>query len=577
MFKSTPADSNATHKLSSSSWLWNIGIAIGLVFATFVINYKMIKDGLNGMPDIRWHITWVQHFSRQLAEGIWYPRWLAGTNFGYGSPTFVFYPPLAYYLGSAFKAIGLNTQQAITAIFSFSLWCCGFNFYLYGKRHWGRLAAVVGALALMTTPFVAHNIYFAARMAEIFALLWVPLGLWLTDKALEQYKWRIVLALFFALFALSHVPTLLLCFIFWVPYTLAQLFKKPWQAVVTTIGAAFLGFGLVSFYLLPAILEQKFVNTEGLKAVLGGFRANLVGTPLTINSVFTGRIEKIFFSQLLAIAIFAALGCFLQRREANKLKQTWGWIAFVVVVALMMSYVSLPIWQASRTLQMVQFPWRIMGLFSLGLGALCSLACNGALKQRLPIKAVFAVVLVGILSWNFHYGYKLSRSLPTINNPGRGKVANLEHLKIALNEPYTDKLIDVRPYRPLINGGFAAPDPIIGQPPVTVVDGEAKVKIDHWGSYERQLQVAVTEPATVRIRTYYYPGWHLFVAGKPQEIKVPADGTMTLQLPAGSHTVQLRYQWTKAFSVGIILSLVSVLILLIAATKPVWFNYISPS
>ncbi|MDJ0636402.1 MAG: hypothetical protein QNJ34_24710 [Xenococcaceae cyanobacterium MO_188.B29] len=75
-------------------------IVILLVLATIIINSRMIRDGLNGMTDMRWHITWLQHFSKQLAEGILYPRWLAGTNYGYGSPTFVFYPPLVYYLGS---------------------------------------------------------------------------------------------------------------------------------------------------------------------------------------------------------------------------------------------------------------------------------------------------------------------------------------------------------------------------------------------------------------------------------------------------------------------------------------------
>lgn len=74
-------------------------ILIGfLICTTIVLNLVMIRDGLNGMTDMKWHITWLQHFYRELTEGIWYPRWLAGTNYGYGSPTFVFYPPLVYYL-----------------------------------------------------------------------------------------------------------------------------------------------------------------------------------------------------------------------------------------------------------------------------------------------------------------------------------------------------------------------------------------------------------------------------------------------------------------------------------------------
>jgi hypothetical protein len=34
-------------------------------------------------------LTWLRHFYAQRGEGIWYPRWIAGTNSGYRSPTFV--------------------------------------------------------------------------------------------------------------------------------------------------------------------------------------------------------------------------------------------------------------------------------------------------------------------------------------------------------------------------------------------------------------------------------------------------------------------------------------------------------
>ena len=74
----------------SKNYLFEILVIVIFLLATVIINLQMIRYGLNGLGDVRWHITWVQHFYQHLAEGIWYPRWLAGTNFGYGSPTFVF-------------------------------------------------------------------------------------------------------------------------------------------------------------------------------------------------------------------------------------------------------------------------------------------------------------------------------------------------------------------------------------------------------------------------------------------------------------------------------------------------------
>lgn len=534
----------------------------------------MIRDGINTMPDMRWHVTWLQHFSSQLAEGIWYPRWIAGTNFGYGSPTFVFYPPLAYYLGSGLKALGLDTQQTIAGLFSLGLFGCGLNFYIYGRHKWGYIAALVGSFAFMTAPFLAHNIYFTARLAETFALLWIPLGLWLTDKALESSKWRVGVALFGAFFALSHVPSLLICFIFWSIYIGFKLLTKtPWKNIFWTVVSAFIGFGTVSLYLLPAILEQKYVNTAGLKAVLGGFRANLVGTPLTLNPVFLTRIQSIFFRELGLIVLFALISWVLHRRDPNKLKVLWGWLGFSSLAVLLMSYPSTPIWNASKTLQMVQFPWRMMGIFSFCLAAMCSQCVNGILSIRkknvvqMGLQGSLLLLVLGILFWDFHYSYTLSRGIPTLNNPGQGVLDKKEHIELALNDPYNDTLVDVRPYRPLINHGYAASDPKIGQPLVLTAVGDASVDIQRWQSYERTFQATVETPAKLQIRTYFYPAWHVWVNGVEQPIKMASDGTIELSLAPGQYSIQLKYLWTSAFKLGMGLSVLSILILLGLSVK----------
>ena len=44
------------------------------------------------------HMSWVQQFSASLSQGYWLPRWLPDSNGGYGSPVFIFYSPLVYYL-----------------------------------------------------------------------------------------------------------------------------------------------------------------------------------------------------------------------------------------------------------------------------------------------------------------------------------------------------------------------------------------------------------------------------------------------------------------------------------------------
>ncbi len=140
-YKKEDISSIDTHYLTEAT------IVFLLAIAAIVLNQRMIRYGIIfESNDIKYHISWLQYFSQQLSEGIVYPRWLTGHNYGYGSPTFVFYPPLVYYLGSLLKFIGLNIEQAIIALFSLAIFFAGFNFYLCGCDRWGNIASFMGAL-----------------------------------------------------------------------------------------------------------------------------------------------------------------------------------------------------------------------------------------------------------------------------------------------------------------------------------------------------------------------------------------------------------------------------------------------
>lgn len=550
------------------------GIILLLALATAIVNWKMIRDGINGMADLKWHIPWLQHFSKQLAEGIWYPRWLAGTNYGYGSPTFVFYAPLVYYIGSLLKFSGLNTEDTIIALFSLAIFLSGLNFYIYGRNRWGIFAAFVGALAYMTVPYIALDIYYRGGVASMFAQAWIPLIWWLTEKTLAKSKWGISLAISWAMMALTHTASLLLCFIFWLPYTLIFLLHRSWKAVLATIIFAGIGLGMASLYLLPAILEQSFVNVEGMKGLLGGYKYSLFvlfGTgivlfPLDFKNLV--NLPYIFIHQSLAIAILTIIALVFCRKNKAIIRETWGWLAFAIAIAFMMSSLSTPIWQSSSMLQSVQFPWRLLQLFSFVGAALCGAVVSGILKLRSPFKLLLSLIIIGILLLNFRYSYKLSRQFITLRNPGKGSIAHLEPIKIALDDPYTDKLRDVREYRPLLKGSNSSPpEPLIGQPRVSVKSGKANIEIEQWDSYNRRLNVTAEDSSIIRIRTYYYPAWNIYINQKSHAIAMADDGTMELKLEPGSYEVELRYQWTPAFIAGIILSILSVVALFLLGIK----------
>ncbi|MBP0006054.1 MAG: hypothetical protein J7642_20450 [Cyanobacteria bacterium SBC] len=540
--------------------LFEVTVIVGFALLTVVVNLRTVRDGLNGLGDVLWHITWVQHFSRQVLEGIPYPRWLAGTNYGYGSPTFVFYPPLSYYFGTVLKSIGLTGEQTMHFLLTFCLFLVGFNFYIYGRYRWGVWAGIVGGICYITLPSVFDRV-FLGGLSRALASALIPLGAYLTDRAIERRVWCIPLALLWLIVALTHTPSLLLFFLTWLGYLLFLGLTKSWRSIVAPACAAILGFGMAALYLIPAILEQQWVNIEYMASSKGGWRDNMLGStnvplfpvsPLgTFNSNYT-TVYEILCAILLFLMILSIV---LTSRKTTQTKQLYheaiGCFLFSLSILFLMSQLSEPIWAQFSILQKVQHPVRLTNLFEFGVIGLTAIATQLALNVRKPLRIVISIVLIFCMGFGLRYSYKLSRMMPALHNPGRGKIETIDTLKTALFDPYSERLIDVTEYRPLLPDGSPPPAPELGQPKVRVVAGDAEVEIDRWGSYVRELRVDAREPATLRLRTYYYPAWNVTVNGTPQPIERPSDGTMAVKVESGISQVTFKYGGTAAFYWGL--------------------------
>ena len=66
--------------------------------------------------------------------------------------------------------------------------------------------------------------------------------------------------------------------------------------------------------------------------------------------------------------------------------------------------------------------------------------------------------------------------------------------------------------------------------------------------------------SVLRLRLTDVPGWHASIDGKPLPLRRFAGVMLEADIPAGTHTVELRY-WPSSFSIGIVLALCSVITL----------------
>ncbi len=552
----------------------SIRIVIAIVViavVAIIVNVRILRDGIIfETPDLHIHLKWLQHFYQHLSEGVWYPRWLAGLNYGYGSPTFVFYPPAVSYLGSALKAVGLSTERAVATIIVLSSFTAGIGFYFFGSLRWRSVSATLGAIAYMAAPYLIFNTYHRGALAEVLATSLLPLGLLLTDRLLKFNQGWGILTLFFALLSLTHLPSLLLYSLAWTVYILAQ--RLPIKRLFSVGMSPVIGFGLSSFYLVPAVLEKKLVNLDSMRGVTGGFAAHLI--PLGgEGGRLSGHIISMFRYGLASAIICLTIATILGTSKSVWLKRSLLWFLSLCVLGCLMTSLSYGLWAASPTLQMVQFPWRLMGLFSLIYASAFSLAVESLYtllnksRRQLWKVLIAAGLLICLLGWNLKYTHVLSIRYAGFYSPGdltqaradnRWAARSFDYVSLALNDPYSNQLKDVQEYLPLHPDKQTPVNlPIKDQPRVTVATGQAAVTIDQWQGYQRQLSVTVTEPAELHFRTYYYPAWHAYVNNIETPVQLTDDGLIGLTLAPGNYTVQLRYQSTAAMQVGTVISLIS--------------------
>ena len=203
--------------------------------------------------------VWVAQFAEGLGRGELYPRWLPRSFEGLGSPTFYFYPPLAFYLPALLDLLGLTTPQAINAAFLAATVASGAAMHAWLRLRGGR--ALLGAALYMAAPYHLFDLYVRGGLAEHAAFVWIPL-LAMGVAGLPDRRAIALLAASYAGLILTHLPVALLATVFLLlPLGLARAARSP-RLLVPGVTAIALGLGLAAIYLLPALTLQEHISSE---------------------------------------------------------------------------------------------------------------------------------------------------------------------------------------------------------------------------------------------------------------------------------------------------------------------------
>jgi 6-pyruvoyl-tetrahydropterin synthase related domain len=501
------------------------------------------------------HMSWVRQFSASLAQGNWLPRWLPDSNGGYGSPIFIFYSPLVYYV-TALLHFGTGSVIVAMKLTRFlALFVSGLAMFVYARDLARSKAALVVALVYVALPFHVLDVSYWTLYAEPWAWIWFPLILMFLRQMLDADRWNSrsmrMFAVCYSGLILTHLVSAYMFSFVIVSYA---VFRSNWKRVLVTLGrlgsATALGMALAAFFLLPACYEQRFVHIDNITLRPEfNFRNTFLFFPeadFIRNAPFQSRTSVLLQSVAVLQMAWAATGLILilwTGTVTDTIKRELGFAAGVGVSCLfLMSRVSVWVWDWVPGLPQIQFSTRWLSVFSWAVALIGGLSVDFLSKRE-------SQNWLSLLHFTLAFLMVLATAVLIFS----ACFLSEEHGELA-----RQSVQNAPEYNPRAMPDWKRKEIWPTDPPFTVSEGQARVRIERWESENRSLVVEADTPVQLIIRLFDYPGWTVKDNGVLTTTGVdPRNGSLLLQVSQGHHRIDIRFQPTPWRAGALSLSVVT--------------------
>jgi hypothetical protein len=574
-------------------------VGLALLTGVLALLWPMLQRGYPITHSTHFNLRWAFQYQRQFFGGQFYPRWLEYSNFGYGNPTFAFYAPLCMVAPLPFRLLGLDMPGSLVASMGLAMAVFGLGLYVLLRQVLPWALALGLALLSMAGPYWLVDIYQRGAIGEVWAIAILPWIFWASLQTIcrpQSIGPVAVLALSYGLLTLSHLPTLLVFTLIWLPLPWVLGGRDPfWPRV----GRCYLGFGLglgwAAFYLLPAFWDQRhvqvdFVNfaeeyTPHHRLMLSGlmqlqprwtehwFESNLVGYWVWMAAVLVGAGLLVFLEWLARRTEGTLL---LQGSGADEFPLAKATLLYSLgaslVALLMMTDLLAGLYEWVLPLRRIQFSWRWMAVTAVTVPWLLgSLAGWGWGHKRLQLLLLVGIGLaMGVQTWQglqlmSKAGFDL-QLVQTFQELAAAKQfphepqerPGIAFLHLHWRFPDGLALVDALEYRPR-QATLPMPPPQVDpllQWQGEVEDPAALLQVEEWRYGYRRFRAVnpTSQEQSVALRTFYYPAWRLQIDGRFRAAEPNGVGLLQVRIPPGEHRVEVRYLGTAADWLGWILT-----------------------
>ncbi|MDX2073673.1 MAG: hypothetical protein SFX19_04825 [Alphaproteobacteria bacterium] len=484
------------------------------------------------------NIMQVDCFSKQLWQGIFYPRWCVDANGGMGSSGPIFYFPLPFYVTALFaplQTFGLTVgAQYLIGIYLANVTafiCCT----AWLSRIVSRRTAYFCAF-LFLFGFYRAEMMSRASYAEYWCVALLPLlFMYVREACHARFRNWPKLALVIAVCLFCHAPVTL------IGLMAAGLFillygRGNRGALLELAIASLLAAMIALFHYLPMKLLVGTLNDQ-----VGGpshWRRSWVNSFVDMPQLYIDHGWALIGSGVGLVAALFILASVWRSRSSlpeDARREAVAWIAIAAFALGMMFSPSKPLWSVVEMISGIATPWRMQALVLLAMMCCFAMLAEHVWFQKPKTRTgdKLLCVLFFVFSSLFYAGGVAKDSLDV-------------HARLMPSQ-YTVIYFSTRDMDNRYKSADTFFHDFIDRPnrrQAEWVKGGGALKVEQWDARGLIISGHADKAGTLRLEHFYHPIWQATLAETPLPVAAePVGGRMLLEIPQGNFRLQLTQHY----------------------------------
>lgn len=513
-----------THLSDKMLFLIILSISFLMLLPIYIHPFFITHDGFV-------HIIRENAYVHAFLAGQFPPRWADELNYGYGSPIFLVFYPLAGYATAILHMLGLSLEQAYVFFLSLCFIIGPLFWFIWAKEITDKNFAFLATIFSTVLPYRFLTTFVRGSIGEILAFSLIPLLLYSVDAKKQR---PILGSLTFGLILLSHNGISLMITPVFIVYCLLK--KYPLSSWIPVI---ILGLGISSYFWIPSLLESKYTSfLIFYKDMYKDHFAPLLhliyspwGFDDDINKI-GGLSAQIGIPALLLMIVSTFI---LIKKGIKKNVHILFWIFLFTGGIFLSVQASNFIWEKSDFIKKFQFPWRFMFYPTIASGMVFV-----HLYKKMSMKFFFVITLFSTV-----YALPFMKVLPSSTH----------------SDMYYQSYKGSSTFRAEATPIWSPGDPEKKfKSPIEIIEGEGEISNYQRLSTVHTFDVKSSTKITVLDNTLYFPGWTAYVDNEntPIQFQDPHhQGLITFSINEGNHAVKIAFKETKIRMIANFISVAS--------------------